>query len=300
MKISVAAPLVESILLYSAISRTTAYRTYEKVAIAYFTYTAILLSFQPVSTYHYALALLIPFLLTTAAAYETRNSAPWSRVLRDWGALSLILLAYRQVEWFAGKPVLASLQQIWVGWDHHVLDDLGLRAMLESAGSFIPSLLEATYLLLYAVPAACMGALYWYGHRSRIDRFLTTLFVGTFCAYALLPHFPTVPPRIAFPAEDPAPLASLWRSVNIWLFEHCDISTSVFPSGHVAVAFSSAFGLLSAIPERRPLCSFVFAIAAVVFTATVYCRYHYAVDGIASIGISVFAWLSTAAMVQDA
>ena len=93
---------------------------------------------------------------------------------------------------------------------------------------------------------------------------------------------------------------SFWRAINIWLFEHCDISTSVFPSGHVAVAFSSAFGLLRAMPERRWLSSSVFAIAIIVVVATVYCRYHYAVDGLASIGISIFAWFSTAAMDRDA
>jgi membrane-associated phospholipid phosphatase len=300
MKISVAAPLAESVLLYSAVSKTAAFRTSEKVAIAYFAFTAVMLSFNAVPAYQYGLALLIPFAVAAAVALEARYSAPWSRVLRDWAALGLILLAYRQVDWFAGKPALTHFQQIWVGWDHRILDDGGLRAVLESAGSFVPSLLEAIYLLLYAVPAACMGAFYWYGQRCRIDRFITTLFVGTFCAYALLPYFPTAPPRIAFPAEDIALAAGLWRKINIWLFEHCDISTSVFPSGHVAVAFSSAFGLLRAIPERRWLCSSVFAIAALVFTATVYCRYHYAVDGIASIGISIFAWLSTAAMDRDA
>jgi membrane-associated phospholipid phosphatase len=299
MKIAVAAPLAESVLLYSAVSRTTTYRTCEKVALAYFAYVAVVLSFETVPNYRYSLALLIPFLVAAAVALEARYSVPWSRVLRDWAPLGLILLAYREVEWFAGKPALVDLERIWVGWDHVLLYDAGMRTTLESTGRFIPSLLEVTYLLLYALPAACMGALYWYGQRSRIDRLLTTLLVGTFCVYALLPYFPTNPPRVAFPAEDSMLTGSLWRTINIWLFEHCDISTSVFPSGHVAVAFSSAFGLLRAMPERRWLYFSVFTIAVIVVIATVYCRYHYAVDGLASIGVSVFAWLSTAAMDRD-
>ena len=300
MNIAVAGPLAGSVLLYSAVSTTTTYRRCEKVTLAYFAYMAVVLSFHTVPTYRYSLALLIPFLLAAAVALEARYSVPWSQILRDWVPLGLIVLAYREVEWFSGKPALADLERIWVRWDHFILYDAGFRAALESAGSFIPSLLEITYLLLYALPPACMAALYWYGQRSRIDRFLTTLFVGAFCAYALLPYFPTSPPRIAFPAEDSMVTRSFWRAMNIWLFEHCDISTSVFPSGHVAVAFSSAFGLLRATPERRWLCSSVFAIAIIVVVATVYCRYHYAVDGLASIGISVFAWFSTTAMDLDA
>jgi membrane-associated phospholipid phosphatase len=58
--------------------------------------------------------------------------------------------------------------------------------------------------------------------------------------------------------------------------------------------------MLRAMPERRWLYSSVFTIAIVVVVATVYCRYHYAVDGLASIGISIFAWFSTAAMDRDA
>ena len=63
-----------------------------------------------------------------------------------------------------------------------------------------------------------------------------------------------------------------------------------FPSGHVAVAFSSGFGLLRAMPRKRWWWSAIFATATMVYIATVYGRYHYAADGIASIGISTAAW----------
>ena len=158
MTIAVAAPLAGSVLLYSAVSKTTTYRRCEKVALAYFAYMAVVLSFHTVPTYRYSLALLIPFLLAAAVALEARYSVPWSSVLRDWAPLGLILLAYREVEWFSGKPALTDLERIWVRWDHAILYDAGFRAALESAGSFIPSLLEITYLLLYALPLACMAS----------------------------------------------------------------------------------------------------------------------------------------------
>jgi membrane-associated phospholipid phosphatase len=171
-----------------------------------------------------------------------------------------------------------------------LLDKMGFRSMIEIFGGVIPWTLEAVYLLLYAIPPLCMGALYFGGARDRADRFLLTLFLGTFATYALLPYFPTASPRVAFPNEDLPHYASIWRSINVWLLDRYDISTSVFPSGHVAVAFSSAFGLLRAVPHRRLLWSIAFGAATLVFAGTVYGRYHYAADGIASVGISVAAW----------
>jgi len=169
MNIAVAGPLAGSVLLYSAGSKTTTYGMCEKVALAYFACMAVVLSFHTVPNYRYSLAsLLIPFLVAAAVALEARYSVPWSSVLRDWAPLGLILLANREVEWFSGKPALTDLERIRVRWDHAVLYDAGFRPTLESTGSFIPSLLEITYLLLYTLPLACMGALYRYGQHSRI------------------------------------------------------------------------------------------------------------------------------------
>jgi membrane-associated phospholipid phosphatase len=136
--------------------------------------------------------------------------------------------------------------------------------------------------------------IYRFGNRPAVHRYLFTLMLGTLTAYALLPHFPSVSPRIAFPGVDLPAFAGVWRQINVWLLDHADISTSVCPSGHVAVAFSTAFALLRALPARRALAAIYFAVAAAVFTATVYCRYHYAVDGAASICIAALAWRASA------
>lgn len=95
-------------------------------------------------------------------------------------------------------------------------------------------------------------------------------------------------------------ITTVWRTVNVWLLDKWDISSSVFPSGHVAVAFSCAFGILRALPEKRGAFLSVLTIAAMIFTATVYCRYHYFVDGLASLIISATAWLALTAIDRDA
>ncbi len=298
MKSSVTNALTESGSVY--VDAPAVFRRAEKIAIAYFVYSAVMISAHPNSLLSCLIGWMIPLTIWAAIIGQSRFSKGWSRVTRDWAALGLLLLAYRQVDWLAPKPALVQWQYIWLGWDRALLNRGGLRDAVEHFGAIIPCSLEAVYLSLYGIPALCLGTLYFYKKRDQIDRFLTTLFLGTLCAYALLPHFPVAGPRIAFAHQDLPHYTSVWRSINAWLLDHCDISSSVFPSGHVAVAFSSAFGLRRAIPERRWLCTGMLTAAAIVFVATIYCRYHYTADGVASIGITMLAWRSTEAMDRNA
>lgn len=271
----------------------TTWRSGERLAIAYFIYTALLASLHNLSTARRLSAWAIPFVIWGLALIESRFSKPWSRVTRDWATLGLILIAYRQIDWFAGAQPLSSWQGTWAAWDHTLLVRFGLQAAIESLGWVIPSGLEVVYLCLYLIPPVCLGILYLRLRRAEVLRFLTTLMLGTLFAYALLPHFPSISPRVVFATADLPNYSGIWRSINVWLLDHCDIMTSVFPSGHVAVAFSSAFGLKRAIPGRPRVWGFAFVFAALVYTATVYCRYHYAVDGLASIAITTLAWTMT-------
>jgi membrane-associated phospholipid phosphatase len=279
----------------AAAARVRCFRASKTVAVAYFLYLALLAAWRGAGRLRVRAAGVILVAVWGLAAFETRCSRRWSQVARDWLPLPLILVGYWQLEWFSAAP-LAALQQRWLALDQLLLGELGLRRAIESLGWVLPALLEVVYFSLYAIPALCLGALYKYGRRDRAPRFLLTLFLGAFAAYALLPHFPAQSPRVAFPGLDLPAFAGFWRGVNTWLLDHLDISTGVFPSGHVAVAFSAAFGLLGAIPARRLAWGVAFAAAALVFTATVYCRYHYAVDGLASIAISLAAWRASAAL----
>jgi membrane-associated phospholipid phosphatase len=293
MKVDVSKPVTqEGFAGTTGVSAPAAiYRRAEKILLAYFVYIAVMVCLRGGSNLQVLAAWTVPLLLSAAIAAQVRFSRGWSRVTRDWALLGMVLVAYRELDWFAGQPALLGWQHTWIRWDRYVLSDLGVRAALEHFSSWIASGFEAVYLSLYAVPAVCMGALYWSGRRACIDRFLTTLFLGTLCTYALLPLFPVASPRLAYPGQDLPAYSGLWRSVNVWLLDHCDISTGVFPSGHVAVAFSSGLGLMRALPERPWLCAGVLTVAITVFTATVYCRYHYIADGLASICIAVAAWV---------
>lgn len=266
--------------------------TPERVAFAYFAWIASAGLLRPLTVAQRTSLLALPCALVWLWVLEARHSRPWSRVVRQWASLALILAGYWAVGWFAG-PHRDAWQARWVEWDRLILDDFGLRRAIESTGRVIPISLETCYTLLYAIPPASLGAIYLCGARRRADRFLTVLFLGTFLAYALLPFFPVASPRKAFPDRDLPSVHSSVRGLNTWLLDNADISTSVFPSGHVAVAFSSALGLLAVLRSRKAVWMAGFAAAAIVWVATIYGRYHYAVDGLASLLLASIGWLLT-------
>ena len=262
-------------------------RPAEWVACTYFVYAAFLSLLYPVGTARLAWAFLMPLVACAAAWVETRDSRPWSRVLRKLFPTALIPAAYWQADWFRGTPMTGLTSQ-WLQWDHQLLEG-GLTRVIEALGPVIPLVLETGYLLLYSAPPLVVVYLVATRRGDRVDRFLTTLLLGTLGVYALLPHYPVISPRLAWPG-DLKPLWTFMRGLNLQVLEHLDIATSVFPSGHVGVAFSTALGLWRVLPEQRWLCWLLWAEAVIVLTATIYGRYHYAVDGLASIGVALVAW----------
>jgi membrane-associated phospholipid phosphatase len=236
-----------------------------------------------------AVDLLIPLILASAAVLERRRPALWITVFRDWATMPLLLVAYWNVDWAGTRMAPLGLEHLWAGWDRWILEGWGARRLIEICGSFFPGLLELCYSLLYASPPLLLGAIYLYRRRLRAEWFLFTLFAATLTTYALLPLFPLASPRLAFPGWEFPAYLTVFRRWNVWLLEIGDIRTSVFPSGHVTVAFAAAFGIRRALPDRRWLGRALIAFAAMVAINTVYARYHYALDGVAALAISCAA-----------
>jgi len=256
----------------------------EKVALAYFIYLPCLGLIRRLSTGRVSFLAAVPLALW--AIWKAQSRSVWRplQIARDWWPLGLILAGYWAMGWFATPP-RAALQAELVRFDRLLLCDAHLQAMIEAAGGFVPAVLETVYLFLYAIPPVCIGILYACGARSQVARFLLMLFAGTFATYALLPYVPVISPRLAFPGADLPHYSGISGKLTIWMLDRLDISTSVLPSGHVAVALSSALGMFAALP-RRPVFGWgALGLAALVYLATIYCRYHYAVDGLISIVI---------------
>lgn len=215
-------------------------------------------------------------------------------VLRNLLPVAGVLLAYRQMGWFARPQENYALEESWVRWDRLLLVDWGLKEAIESLGPMLPGLLELLYLLAYAVGPAGLLILLACGRLERADRYLAFFVASAIAAYAFYPYFPSQPPRTVFPGELFGQHDTVFRKLNWWILGMGGIHTSVFPSGHVSSSFGVAFGLLFALPERKRFGVLLTAVAFGIALATVYGRYHYAVDALAGLVSSCIASLACA------
>jgi membrane-associated phospholipid phosphatase len=259
-------------------------RVSEWVVAVFFSWTTVLALVIPISGHMRARVLL----------YE------WTQTARDWVPQALMILAYKQMGWFAPGTHTYRFEHEWIVWDRLLLDDMGLRAMIESLGPVLPSLLELSYALVYAVPPITMAVIYAAGLRKRADTLLTIYLLGLFLCYAQFPFWPSEPPRAVFPGQDMPTVHTAVRSFNLWLVGNYGIHTSVFPSAHVSGAFAAAFGIAYLMPQRRRIVLVYFVYAILVAIATVYGRYHYAVDAAGGFLVGTFAFPFGAWLVAQA
>jgi len=267
-------------------------RRAEWVILAFLLYAPVLAALLPAAPpVLYRLSLLNP---SIALAYLLLIYADSQRpglvlgVIRDWLPLALILLAYREMGWFALPHASFRLESHWIVWDRLVLRGGG-KAVIESLGPLIPSLLEISYALVYTLAPFSIAVLYLNGRREYVDRFLFVFVVGVLLCYAQFPFWPSEPPRVVFFGQDSPTFDTVFRRFNWWMLGGCGIHTSVFPSAHVAGAFSAAFGMRRAMPSRKWAYRLLFVIAALIAIATVYGRYHYLADATAGLFMAVIA-----------
>ncbi len=270
-------------------------RSSEWALIAFFSYVAVVSLFLPVNLPRrgamFAVMACVFVMCAGLAALERRWRSRVFSMVRDWLPIVLVLVAYREMNWFAHAHGTHALERQWIVWDRSLLHTRGMQALIESAGWLGPGFLELCYLLVYGVGPFVVGILYGYHRRELIDRILLVYLAGTLLAYALFPYFPSDPPRSVFEGMDLPGVMTPLRRLNLAIVGGYGIHSSVFPSAHVSSAFSAAWGLLVLFKEKRWTGWSMMVYAALVAVATVYGRYHYAVDAVAGFAISMIAML---------
>jgi membrane-associated phospholipid phosphatase len=265
-------------------------RVSEWIAAAFFSWTTVLAIVLPISGNMRLRTFLANAIVVLVYGWLFRmRRHTWAEMTRDWVAQALTILAYKQMGWFAPATHTYALEHEWIVWDRLLLDGLHGRAIVEFFGPVLPSILELSYSLVYAVPPVTMGILYATGLRKRADAFLTIYVLGLFLCYGQFPFWPSEPPRAVFPGQDMPSIDTVFRQFNLWLVENYGIHTSVFPSAHVSGVFAAAFAV-SYVTQRRRLFSAYLIYAILVALATVYGRYHYAVDAVGGFVIGSLAW----------
>jgi membrane-associated phospholipid phosphatase len=268
-------------------------RRSEWVAVAYFGYVALLYVALPVPM-HVTLSVCGLNLLALgnfwilSFAYSLRRSTVFD-VLRDMYPGALLPLAYREMGWFRSENPGNDLERSWVVWDRWLLSDLGAKRLIESMGPLAPAILEFSYLMVYLFTPICFLLLCAHRCRRLADSFFFAAFLGAFLSYALFPFFPSVPPRLLFPGDCLPTGTNLFRDLNLAIVGSMGIRTSVFPSAHVSAAFACAFAMRRLLPGAAWVGRTLIATATLIAIATVYGRYHYAVDAVAGFGVGLAA-----------
>jgi membrane-associated phospholipid phosphatase len=260
-------------------------RSAEWLLTVYFAYVALISPAFPLPSRlaPFAIAILVPALFFALA----RGRGVAFSMARDWIPVALVLVAYREMDWFSALRRNFQLELTWVAWDRTLLYQGGLRGAIEWLGSLAPVYLELCYLLVYAVAPFVVAILYIEHRRERVNEVLFPYLLGTLLAYALFPYFPSDPPRVAFGGSDLPNVSSVVRELNLWLVGDYGIHSSVFPSAHVSSAFSAAWALFAYLPERRRMGWGMLVYAVSVALGTIYGRYHYAADVVAGLVVSL-------------
>jgi membrane-associated phospholipid phosphatase len=266
-------------------------RPYEWLIVAYFTYVAAIAPFFIPQGETRWLGAAVAGVVTAILFGLTR----YFSILRDWAPIGFTLAAYREMNWFTPAVRDHHLERSWIVWDRWLLDTAHLRAAIESLGALLPSFLEISYVLVYAIAPISLTILYLNSprdlRRQRVKIFWLAYLAGTLGAYALFPYFPSDPPRTVFAGADLPTIVTLFRRFNLAILGEYGIHSSVFPSAHVSSAFACAWGLLIAMPDRRRYGWTIAAYSTVVAIATIYGRYHFAADAVAGLSISLLAFL---------
>lgn len=261
-------------------------RSADWLLVVYFLYIAAI---WPWEARRWLLAAAVAGVLIGLVWLDGRFGGTAIPIVRDWIALAFTLVAYREMDWFTPLFRDHHLERVWIVWDRILLDRWAFRSAIESTGTWLPSLLEICYSVVYAAGPFGLAVLYARRKRERAGRFLSIYLIGTLLAYAMFPYFPSEPPRTLFAGVDLPRVPTVFRRFNLWILGGYGIHSSVFPSAHVSSAFAAAWGLLLTLPERRRIGWAMCVYAALVAVATVYGRYHYAVDAVAGFGVSLIA-----------
>jgi membrane-associated phospholipid phosphatase len=274
-----------------------AVRKSEWVILGFLVYAGVLAVMLPVPPNIRNRAVLLNPLILAAYAFlvylDRRKRMLALSITRDWLPQALVVLAYREMGWFATPHPDHALETSWVAWDRAVLRGGG-RVVIETLGPVLPSILEISYALVYTLAPFAVAMLYVYRRRERVDQLLFVFAVGVLLCYAQFPFWPSDPPRFLFSAEDLPSYYTVFRRFNLWMLGSYGIHTSVFPSAHVSGAFAIAFGAWRVLPEHKWVGRFLLMMAVLIAVATVYGRYHYIADAIAGLVIAAIAFCITA------
>jgi membrane-associated phospholipid phosphatase len=158
----------------------------------------------------------------------------------------------------------------------------------------VSELFYAAYFSYYVMIAG-IGLALFRRSREQFFHYLSVISFAFYVCYLIYIFTPAVGPRVFFsdiggfqlpadllPAVPPAYPAGikvgLFYQIMAWIYQTFETPGAAFPSSHVAIAIGTVFFSFRYLRAIRWL---HLAVVILLCLATVYCRYHYAVDVVA-------------------
>ena len=258
-------------------------RSSDWVCLAFFLYLSLACWYPPLAwTRRLAVsAIAAAVAMTIFIASTTLPSA-----LHDWAPLVYISVGYYLTGWVYAEPSL-GLEAWLLRWDRRLFGDPTTR--FARWPRWLSAYLDLVYTFCFLLlPAGC-AALVLGGHAQHANRYWTLVAAADLGAFAPLAAFQTRPP---WQLEPPAVVSSRGaHAVATFLVQHGTIGVNTFPSGHVAVSFAIAIGVIDVMPVTGAV---LLVLALTIVVACVVGRYHYTIDAVTGAAWGLLVWLVVA------
>ena len=215
--------------------------------------------------------------------------------LRDLYPLIAYIFFYRDTGLLNQALAAPAWDPRLIQWEHQLFGaQPSVRAMELLPHPALSELLYAAYFSFYLMIA---GLAVWFRWRDprHFPQFIAVISFLLYASYCVYCFIPAVGPRQFFvpsperelyerlygmaPSEIPTALTrGPFARIMHWIYENLETWGAAFPSSHVAVAWGTAWFSWRYIPRLRWIHP---AVALLLSIATVYCRYHYAIDALA-------------------
>ncbi|MBI3929632.1 MAG: phosphatase PAP2 family protein [Armatimonadetes bacterium] len=233
------------------------------------------------------LAAIVGLMRLRALALKS-SAAPALRLVHAWHAPAS-LLAINQEIGYMNRLVWEGryFDDLVMGWEQALFGTSPAVWLSEAAGWYwFSEYLHLCYMLWWIFIPALGLPLYLTGRRREFETFLAACVNALFLCYLCQTFFPVEGPRELFPPLDERLRGPMWALCH-WIMERGAAVGTAFPSGHVTL---SLVMLACAWRWQRRAYWLLLPIATGTILATVYCRFHYAVDGLAGLWAAAVAY----------
>jgi len=208
------------------------------------------------------------------AYYIVPGSKPVLKFIRDWYPIVLLIYLYSESGLINNLVFDLPLDPMYIALDKFIFHcEPAMVLPVKFNHRFLIEFFHFSYFTYYLYPV--IGGILYFKDKHFFQELLFTISLTFLSCYLLF---------IFFPAIGPIPLRQgLYRGFFTSLMDliyRFDTQGGAFPSSHVAFAVVC---MLMILRKRRILGLILVPFVASLIVATVYCRYHYAVDAAAGI-----------------